>query len=188
MCREGDSYDLGDSFRFHRTDDRTDVETYIDAVWQLLGTTNWVIELVERLFKECIFVGEGSDSSPTTAEQQESHKGTMLCALCDELRLSCPCLSTFLHPGAPLDNPVFLHIVHPYALGRLHTAVEHIKRFHDQVAKTNAKGENSQIAKDFLMDITEGSGIDLQLLGPLLAEIVQESKNMNSEPHILHAA
>ncbi|KAI0807750.1 hypothetical protein C8Q74DRAFT_1379221 [Fomes fomentarius] len=138
MCREGDSYDL-------------------DAVWQLLGTTNWVIELVEKLFKECIFVGEGSDSSPTTAGQQESSK------------------------GAPLDNPVFLHIMHPYALGRLHTAVEHIKRFHDQVAKTSAKGENSQIAKDFLMDITEGSGIDLQLLGPLLAEIVQESKNMNKQ-------
>ena len=72
-------------------------------------------------------------------------------------------------------------MVHPYALARLQAAVEHVKRFHDQVAKLNAKGENSHIAKDFLMDITEGSGVDIQLLGPLFADILKDSKPLNSE-------
>ncbi len=80
-----------------------------------------------------------------------------------------------------MDSPIFLHLVHPYSLSRLHTAMEHVKRFHDQVSKLTAKGENSHIAKDYLLDITEGSGIDLQLLGPFLAEILQESKTLNGE-------
>ncbi|RDX56470.1 hypothetical protein OH76DRAFT_1550926 [Lentinus brumalis] len=135
-CREGDSYDL-------------------DAVWQLLGLTGWVIEFVEKLLKECIFVGERPDE-PTT-----------------------PSLGGF--KGTTLDSPIFLHLVHPYSLSRLHTAMEHVKRFHDQVSKLTAKGENSHIAKDYLLDITEGSGIDLQLLGPFLAEILQESKTLNAQ-------
>lgn len=83
--------------------------------------------------------------------------------------------------GTTLDSPIFLHLAHPYALSRLRTAVEHVKRFHDQVAKLSTKGENSHIAKDFLMDITEGSGVDLQLLGPLLADILHDGKALNSE-------
>ena len=35
----------------------------LDAVWQLLGMTTWVIEFIEKLFKECIFVGEGAAAS-----------------------------------------------------------------------------------------------------------------------------
>ncbi|KAI0748585.1 hypothetical protein C8Q80DRAFT_1103764 [Daedaleopsis nitida] len=137
-CREGDSYDL-------------------DAVWQLLGITGWVIELVEKLFKECIFVGEGTNAGRVIPDNPDGPKGTTL------------------------DSPIFLHLVHPYALSRLRTAVDHVKRFHDQVAKLSAKGENSHIAKDFLMDITEGSGVDLQLLGPLLADILHDGKALNKQ-------
>ncbi|RPD66418.1 hypothetical protein L226DRAFT_530522 [Lentinus tigrinus ALCF2SS1-7] len=132
-CREGDSYDL-------------------DAVWQLLGMTSWVIEFVEKILKECIFVGE-RPGQPTMPGSK----------------------------GTTLDSPIFLHLVHPYSLSRLHTAMGHVKRFHDQVSKLTAKGENSHIAKDFLLDITEGSGVDLQLLGPFLAEILQESKSLNAQ-------
>ena len=74
---------------------------------------------------------------------------------------------------------MFLHIAHPFALSRLLTTVEHVKRFHDQVAKLTAKGEHSHIAKEYLMDITEGSGVDLQLVCPFFAEVLQESKTLN---------
>ncbi|PIL24225.1 hypothetical protein GSI_13978 [Ganoderma sinense ZZ0214-1] len=131
-CREGDAYDL-------------------DAVWQLLGMTSWVIEFVEKLFKECIFVGERPEPIPST-----------------------PGLASSV--GKSLDSPIFLHLVHPYALTRLKTSVEHVKRFHDHVSKLPAKGEVSHIAKDVLLDTTEGIGIDLQHVGTLLAEIVQETK------------
>ena len=83
--------------------------------------------------------------------------------------------------GKSLDSPIFLHLVHPYALTRLKAAVEHVKRFHDHVSRLPAKGEESHIAKDVLLDITEGIGIDLQLVGPLLAEIAQETKGLDGE-------
>ena len=149
-----------------------------DAVWQLLGTTNWVIEFVEKVFRECIFI-EGSDSGPATQGQPESHKGMTVATLVRNVAIDDCCLVL----GSALDNPLFLHLAHPFALGRLHAAVEHVKRFHDQVAKLNAKGENSHIAKDFLMDITGGSGVEIQLIGPLLGEILQDSKSLNSEPY-----
>ncbi|KAI1794605.1 hypothetical protein LXA43DRAFT_1114337, partial [Ganoderma leucocontextum] len=136
-CREGDAYDL-------------------DAVWQLLGMTGWVIEFVEKLFKECIFVGERPEPVPSTPELASS-------------------------VGKSLDSPIFLHLVHPYALTRLKTSVEHVKRFHDHVCKLPAKGEESHIAKDVLLDITEGIGIDLHHVGALFAEIVQETKGLDAQ-------
>ncbi|TBU35719.1 hypothetical protein BD311DRAFT_783359 [Dichomitus squalens] len=139
-CREGDSYDL-------------------DAVWQLLGMTGWIIEFVEKLFKECIFVGERPEATASTPTPREG-------------------VST---AGKSLDSPIFLHLVHPYALTRLKAAVEHVKRFHDHISRLPAKGEESHIAKDVLLDITEGIGVDLQLVGPLLAEIMQETKGLDAQ-------
>ncbi|KAH9945890.1 uncharacterized protein BXZ73DRAFT_86136 [Epithele typhae] len=80
-----------------------------------------------------------------------------------------------------LDSPIFLHLTHPYALAHLHSALEHVKRFHDQVAKLPAKGESSHIAKDVLMDTTGGSGIDIQLVGPLLYDILKDCKKLDAQ-------
>jgi len=32
--------------------------TPLDTVWQLIGLTNWVMDFLERLMKECILFGE----------------------------------------------------------------------------------------------------------------------------------
>ncbi|KAI0780677.1 hypothetical protein BD413DRAFT_463229 [Trametes elegans] len=137
-CQEGDAYDL-------------------DAVWQLVGMSGWVIELMEKLFKECVLVGDNAAAAPSTPSDRDLPET----------------------PALPLDSPVFLHLVHPYALSRLHTALEHVKRFRDHVGKLAAKGDNSHIAKDVLMDITDCSGVDLQTLGPLLSEILQDCKKLD---------
>ncbi|CDO73540.1 hypothetical protein BN946_scf185014.g10 [Trametes cinnabarina] len=131
-CQDGDAYDL-------------------DAVWQLVGLSGWVIDLVEKLFKECILVGDNPAAGSSTTQDKD------------------------VPEALPLDNPIFLLLTHPYALSRLHNALVHIKRFRDHVGKLAAKGENSQIAKDVLMDITDCSGLDLQPLGPLLSGILQDS-------------
>lgn len=47
----------------------------VDAVWQLLGITGWVIELVEKLFKECIFVGEGTNAGRVIPDNPDGPKG-----------------------------------------------------------------------------------------------------------------
>ena len=31
---------------------------HLDTVWQLIGLTNWVVDFLERLMKECILSGE----------------------------------------------------------------------------------------------------------------------------------
>ena len=130
-----------------------------DAVWQLLGLACWTIEFVERLFKECVFIGDRSDPGPTTPKENGSTPLT----------------------NSGLDNPIFLHLVHPFALAQLHSAAEHVKRFSDQLSRLPAKGDSARIAKDVLMDATEGSGVDLALLGPLLAEVLQDCKKLDGE-------
>ena len=45
-----------------------------DAVWQLVGMTGWIIEFVEKLLKECIFVGERPEG-PTASKEMGSPKG-----------------------------------------------------------------------------------------------------------------
>ncbi|KAI0372918.1 hypothetical protein BV20DRAFT_1014123 [Pilatotrama ljubarskyi] len=137
-CQEGDAYDL-------------------DAVWQLVGLSGWIVELVERMFKECVLVGDNPVAGPSTPKDRD------------------------LPDSLSLDSPIFLHLVHPYPLSRLQTAIEHVKRFRDHVAKLTAKGENSHIAKDVLMDITDCSGLDLQSLGPLLTEILQDCKQSDAQ-------
>lgn len=39
----------------------------IDTVWQIIGLTNWVMDFVERLVKECVLFGE----QPTGVEGEK---------------------------------------------------------------------------------------------------------------------
>ena len=128
-----------------------------DAAWNLLGVTRWVVEFLEQLFKECIFNGERADPGPSTPKEGGS---------------AAP-------GGAALDSPIFLHLAHPHALTRVQAAAEHVRRFRDQVARLAPRGDSSHIAHDVLMDVTDGSGIDLTLLGPLLSDIFQDCKKLD---------
>ena len=71
---------------------------------------------------------------------------------------------------------VLLHLLHPYAAGNLHVALQHIKRLHDDLKSLSPKSENAQMAKDVFMDGLESSGIYLDALEPLLKEIHRESQ------------
>lgn len=63
-----------------------------------------------------------------------------------------------------------MHLLHPFALRHLTEAVAHVKRFRETVNPLPPKGENSQIAKDVLIDTVDASGVDLNILLPLLEE------------------
>ncbi|KAI0928422.1 hypothetical protein AcV5_005998 [Taiwanofungus camphoratus] len=150
-CREGQAYDL-------------------DAVWQLVGLSSWFIKFVEALLQECILIGDGiavrsstlDASSPYSAQDHEARDD------------SVPC-----HPNVPVpsvDSPSLFHLIHPYALNRVHTALGHVKRFRDHVATLSAKGEREQIAKDALLDVVDCSGVDLEGLGQLLDDMTQDVK------------
>ncbi|OCH92234.1 hypothetical protein OBBRIDRAFT_773705 [Obba rivulosa] len=142
-CQDGDKYDL-------------------DAVWQLLGLSGWLIELLERLLKLCIVVGEASETSP---EKFDAFDGSATSA-----------------PMPPsLDTPDFLLLSHPFALTRLHAAFAHVKRFRDQVASLSPNDENACLAKDVLMDIVDRSGIDCSALADVLSGFIMETSPASAE-------
>ena len=74
---------------------------------------------------------------------------------------------------------MFVHLVHPYSLGRIRSILGYIKRFRDHIASLTPTGENAQIAKDVLTDVVDCSGIELDRLNTVLGEIYQASQGSN---------
>ena len=89
---------------------------------------------------------------------------------------------TFSHvaspgPAAPIwEFPALLHLVQPYALDNLCTALKHVVLFHDRLRGKRAKEENTQIAKEVFFDLIERSGINLDGLVSLLSISLQDTK------------
>ena len=65
---------------------------------------------------------------------------------------------------------MLLHLVHPYALRNLSTAIAHIRRFQEQVNQAHPKTDNALLSKEALMDVIDSSGVILTGLTPLLDE------------------
>ncbi|THH26462.1 hypothetical protein EUX98_g7717 [Antrodiella citrinella] len=139
-------------------EDCQDGDAYdLDAIWQLVGLSTWFIDFLERLLKDCVAFndetvslaevntenGEKADDSPTPL------------------------------PTMPAASPILIHAIHPYFFKHMLTAIRHVKRFRDHIGRLSAKGENTQIAKDVLMDAIDCSGIHLDAMIPLLTEIMQ---------------
>jgi hypothetical protein len=69
-----------------------------------------------------------------------------------------------------------LHLVHPYALLNLHGVLNHIQQFRIYLGTLTASEVNAQIARDTLVDLVDCSGINLDLLQPLLLHLMEDAK------------
>ncbi|KAI0689786.1 hypothetical protein BC835DRAFT_1367462 [Cytidiella melzeri] len=119
----------------------------LDIIWQLIGQTSWLVGLLERILKQCIFVAEGRPSpKPYQLDDDD------------------------VDPLSWADASVLLHLIHPYALKNLMTAVIHVRKFYEQINQEVPKTENAQLAKDALVDIFDSSGVVIGGLTPLLEE------------------
>lgn len=78
----------------------------------------------------------------------------------------------------PLNSPVFLHLVHPYALKNFKTAIGNVHRFRNYLRSLTAGGENAQIARDVLLDLVDCCGVDLEALGSLLESVAEDVKSL----------
>lgn len=87
----------------------------------------------------------------------------------------------FPSPPQPLDSPILLNLVHPYALLNLTGALDYVKSFRTFLGSQTPRGENAQIARDVFVDLVDCSGIDLSVLVPLLRESVPDAMNIGSE-------
>ncbi|KXN86898.1 hypothetical protein AN958_09493 [Leucoagaricus sp. SymC.cos] len=137
-----------------------DGDTYdLDAVWQLTGLANWVITLLEKVMKECILFRDVPDQAPVIEESQDDLFGP---AGDDNT------------PASGFEiSPILLHLVHPFALQNLVTALKHVRKYHQHLKSASARVEKSQIAKDLLVDMVDCSGIDLEGLETILDGSVQ---------------
>ncbi|KAJ7774497.1 hypothetical protein DFH07DRAFT_732775 [Mycena maculata] len=144
-CKDGDAFDL-------------------DAVWQLVGLSTWVVGFVEKLLKECVL------ASDLTGPRPQGDRNDLL-------------RTDFLaYPGFETQlSSILLHLAHPYALRSLHAALSNVIRFKNKIGSLSASEENSQIAKNVLVDLIDCSGVDLNALEPLLADLLAETKNFGVE-------
>ncbi|KAJ7109456.1 hypothetical protein C8R44DRAFT_986432 [Mycena epipterygia] len=140
-CKDGDTFDL-------------------DAVWQLVGLSTWIVAFVEKLLKECVLA-----SNLTGPGSQDDRDDPFSSEPLFEMHLSS----------------TLLHLAHPYALRSLHAALSNVTRFKNKIASLSASEENSQIAKDVLVDLVDCSGVDLAALEPLLSELLVEAKKFSVE-------
>ncbi|KAJ7235441.1 hypothetical protein B0H12DRAFT_1027447 [Mycena haematopus] len=147
-CKDGDGFDL-------------------NAVWQLVGLSTWVVGFVEKLLKECVL------SSDLTGSAQ----GDDSCTYQPSLNLEWNPSPVFQAPA----SSVLLHLAHPYSLKSLHGAVSNVARFKNIIGSLSASEENSHIAKSVLVDLIDCSGVDFKALEPVLAELLADTNKLGSK-------
>ncbi|THU88421.1 hypothetical protein K435DRAFT_842205 [Dendrothele bispora CBS 962.96] len=124
-----------------------------ETVWQLIDLIGWMATLLEKLMKECVLSSEFSDATGSSALDTSKTKA--------------------------LDAPILLHLVHPTAFKALRATVSNIKRFRQTIDKLTPKSENTQIAKEALIDILDCAGLDVSGLEQLLDDFSQTIKDID---------
>ncbi|KAJ7111538.1 hypothetical protein C8R43DRAFT_1159517 [Mycena crocata] len=143
-CKDDDAFDL-------------------DAVWQLVGLSTWVVGFVEKLLKECVLASDLTGSGQGPGDGDEDLFSSQ--------------------PSSPVSQPpssILLHLSHPYALRSLHAALCNVTRFKNKIGSLSASEENSQIAKSVLVDLIDCSGVNLNVLEPFLAELLVEAQKFDA--------
>ncbi|KAF8136567.1 hypothetical protein EV363DRAFT_1395672 [Boletus edulis] len=154
-CKEPEGYDL-------------------EAVWQLVSLSGWAVSFLETLMKECLFAADLVDLTPSTDEWQpkpEPVDDTDILAL-DESKRPL---------SSPFDSPLFLHLTHPFMLTNIIGMIMHVNRFYHSLSALTPKGENSQIARDILMDVIGCSGLDLKGIEEILKSAMLDVRSISGD-------
>jgi len=125
----------------------------LNIVWPLIKMSTWVINFTEKLMKMCVLL-----SNATIAMKEE---------------LNIPAQND---PHA-LNSPILLHLAHPFTLRYFIDGLKHVKSFRAFLGSLPAGGENSQIAKEVLVDLVDCSGVDLTSLITALEEVYERVQN-----------
>ncbi|KAG0707666.1 hypothetical protein DFH29DRAFT_592452 [Suillus ampliporus] len=158
-CKESEGYDL-------------------EPVWQLISLSTWVVVFLEDLMKECIFLADLADPTPNMSlnpNEVRPKEEPM-----DDNPFLHNSISQTSH-SVSFDAPILLHLVHPLALTNLTTVVFHVNRLHQYLASMTAKRENSQFARDIMLDLVSSSGLDLRVLEDILSTAIPEASAIPTE-------
>ncbi|KAG2158212.1 uncharacterized protein EDB93DRAFT_1238009 [Suillus bovinus] len=137
-----------------------------EPVWQLISLSTWVVAFLEDLMKECVFLADLADPTPNMSLNSNEQ-------------------ATNQSPhSVSLDTPILLHLVHPLALTNLRAVVFHVSSFHQYLASMTAKRENSQFARDIMLDLVSSSGLDLKVLEDILSSAIPEASAIPDRPRL----
>ncbi|KAI3610536.1 pseudouridylate synthase 4 [Moniliophthora roreri] len=129
-----------------------------DAVWQLVDVSTWIMAFLEKMMRECILQWDLASSAHSDGELNRE--------------IGLPKSTNSLIFSDPSDIPPdMLHFAHPQASRNVLDAVMNVKKFREFLGALTARSENSQIAKDVLIDQVDCSGIDLAGVIPILNEL-----------------
>ncbi|KIK49200.1 hypothetical protein CY34DRAFT_797139 [Suillus luteus UH-Slu-Lm8-n1] len=166
-CKESEGYDL-------------------EPVWQLISLSTWVVAFLEDLMKECVFLADLADPTPNTGINSNEVMPK------EEPMDDNPFLRNWLASPIPqatnqsphsvsLSAPILLHLVHPFALTNLRAVVFHVSSFHQYLASMTAKRENSQFARNTMLDLVSSSGLDLKVIEEILSTAIPEASAIPAE-------
>jgi len=155
-CKEGSGYDL-------------------EAVWQLVGISQWAVTFSEKLMKECVLL------SSTAVSESSSEFQMDIQADGEDLFGSAPTSPVYGLGVTKLDAPTLLHLGHPYALANLRSVLTHVMNFRQLLGGLSVRGENAQIARNVLVDLVDCSGLNLSSLNSLLAECLRDAQSLSAE-------
>ncbi|KAG2157205.1 hypothetical protein DEU56DRAFT_763462 [Suillus clintonianus] len=154
-CQESEGYDL-------------------EPVWQLISLSTWVVAFLEELMKECVFLADLADPTPNMS--QKSNEVIPKEEPMDDNPFLRDSANQSSSPhSASFDTPILLHLVHPLALTNLRAVTFHVNCFHQYLASMTAKRENSQFARDIMLDLVSSSGLDLKVLEDILSTAIPEA-------------
>ncbi|KAH0827179.1 hypothetical protein J3R83DRAFT_4871 [Lanmaoa asiatica] len=191
-CKEPEGYDLGRLILSRDRNDSTKLCSYPEAIWQLVSLSGWAVSFLERLMKECLSAADVTDLTPTANEFQPKLEpvddtdvlaldGMFLCIIHSSWSGS-PTLENKWPPlSSPFDSPILLHLTHPFILPSLIGVITHVNRFYHSLSALTPKGENSQIARDILMDIIGCSGLDLRGIEEVLKGAMPDTRHISGK-------
>jgi hypothetical protein len=79
----------------------------------------------------------------------------------------------------PPIHPILLNLLYPDALAKLRVTVGDVRKLDEQLRSVDPNGENGAFAKNALLDAVDSSGINLQALELLLAQISEKVDRSN---------
>jgi hypothetical protein len=109
------------------------------------------------------------------------HKFVCTHSLCDPFFQLTSFLFKAQSDDQALNSPILLHLAHPFTLQNFITALKHVKGFRAFLGSLPAGGENSQIAKEVLVDLVDYSGVDLTALISALENIIERVQSLDRE-------
>ncbi|EJD45725.1 hypothetical protein AURDEDRAFT_137113 [Auricularia subglabra TFB-10046 SS5] len=137
----------------------------LNAVWQLVAAMKWVIGLVERVARECVYL----EGEMLLAASQRTGAG-------DSLVKPDPDAP----PPTPTNpHPLFFLLLHPLPVATLLDVLKNIESFHLFVTSSSTRTDNAYIARQSVIDCVQLSPLNIGELKTGLENLLVDVEAMN---------